>query len=33
MSAFNRGNNVTVGTPPLIRSPLTGNRFNIDNPS
>jgi len=33
MSAFNRGNNVTVGTPPPIRSPLTGNRFNIDNPS
>ncbi len=33
MLAFNGGSNMTVGTPPLIRSPLIGNYFNIDNPS
>ncbi len=33
MSAFDGGSNVTVGTPPPVRSPLTGNRFNIDDPS
>jgi len=33
MLAFDGGSNITVGTPPYIRSPLTGNRFDIDDPS
>ena len=33
MSAFDGGSNVTVGTPPPVRSPLAGNRFDIDDPS
>jgi len=33
MLAFNGGSNVTVGTPPPVRSPLAGNRFDINDPS